>query len=292
VEAIIGGEVDDTLFGDDNDNSLDGERGEDQIEADDGRDRLTGGTDSDLLDAHDGNFDVVNCEDDDDLAIADRDDAVRNCETVDQPGARQPMVGRSARVRRAGKYRLRLPQGHRFFSLNQNLKIPLGSTVNPGTRAVRLVTQRSRMGPRQVASISAGRFTVRQRGRRRAVTELRLAGRRPDCRGSSPRGGRARRAKRSSGRALRVDVGGPVPAPKVSKRAGVSTALRRRGRKYRYRVRGLYSRGGSYGTEWLTQDRCDGTLTTVISGVVHVQDFGRGRTVTVRPGKPYLAAAR
>jgi len=30
----------------------------------------------------------------------------------------------------------------------------------------------------------------------------------------------------------------------------------------------------------------------VISGVVHVQDFGRGRTVKVRPGKPYLAAAR
>ena len=58
-----------------------------------------------------------------------------------------------------------------------------------------------------------------------------------------------------------------------------------------YEVRGKYSRGSSFGTEWLTEDRCNGTLTTVISGTVLVRDFGRGRTVTVRPGKPYLARA-
>jgi hypothetical protein len=50
-------------------------------------------------------------------------------------------------------------------------------------------------------------------------------------------------------------------------------------------VRGRYSIGGSFGTE----DRCDGTLTTVLSGTVRVWDLGRGRTVSVRPGDPYLA---
>jgi hypothetical protein len=39
----------------------------------------------------------------------------------------------------------------------------------------------------------------------------------------------------------------------------------------------------------MTEDRCDGTLTTVLSGTVRVRDFGRGKTVLVRPGDPYLA---
>jgi hypothetical protein len=291
VEVIDGGERDDTLSGDADRNLLNGGPGDDEIQANDGSDQLTGGKASDLLEARDGNSDVVDCEDDKDLAIADRDDAVRNCETVDRPGARQPIVGRYARVRQEGEYGLRLPQGRRFFSLTQNVKIPMGSTVDPKADDVRLVTARNRKGGRQVASVSAGRFAVRQSGRRPPVTELRLAGKRPSCRGSSTRQGRVSRAARSSARRLRVDVGGPASSPKVSNRAGVSRALRRRSRRARVSVRGRYSLGGSVGTKWVTEDRCDGTLTTVISGTVHVQDFGRGRTVTVRPGKPYLARA-
>ena len=297
VEAVIGSEVDDTLFGDHNANSLDGGRGEDRIEADDGRDRpddgrdrLTAGTESDLVNAHDGNVDVVDCGDDKDLAIADRDDTVRNnCETVDRPGERQPIVGRYARVLREGEYRLRLPQADRFFSLTQNLKIPIGSTIDPRDNDVRLVTARNDGGGRQVASVSEGRFGVRQRSRRGAVTELRLAGKLPDCRGSSNQDGRAKRAARSSPRRLRVAVGESVAAPKVSDRTGVSVARKKGSRGAR--VRGQYSRGAATGTEWLTEDRCAGTLTRVISGTVRVRDFGRRRTVTVRPGKAYLARA-
>jgi hypothetical protein len=36
-------------------------------------------------------------------------------------------------------------------------------------------------------------------------------------------------------------------------------------------------------------DRCDGTLTRVVRGVVSVRDTVRGKTVTVRAGKQYLA---
>jgi hypothetical protein len=57
-------------------------------------------------------------------------------------------------------------------------------------------------------------------------------------------------------------------------------------------VRGRHSWGASHGTEWLTKDRCDGTLTTVISGTVRVRDFGLGRTFTVRQGESHLAARR
>jgi hypothetical protein len=46
------------------------------------------------------------------------------------------------------------------------------------------------------------------------------------------------------------------------------------------------------GTIWLTEDRCDGTLTRVKRGVVAVQDFGTRKTKLVRAGKSYLARAK
>ena len=50
-------------------------------------------------------------------------------------------------------------------------------------------------------------------------------------------------------------------------------------------VRGEYSNAVAEGTEWITTDRCDGTLTRVISGTVTVTDRGRGRKVRVRAGE-------
>jgi ferric-dicitrate binding protein FerR (iron transport regulator) len=41
----------------------------------------------------------------------------------------------------------------------------------------------------------------------------------------------------------------------------------------------------------LTQDRCDGTLTTVKRGTVSVRDFKRRKTVSVQAGQSYLARA-
>ena len=46
------------------------------------------------------------------------------------------------------------------------------------------------------------------------------------------------------------------------------------------------------GTRWLTEDRCDGTLTRVTNGAVVVRDFKRHRKVLVRAGHSYLAKAK
>jgi hypothetical protein len=46
------------------------------------------------------------------------------------------------------------------------------------------------------------------------------------------------------------------------------------------------------GTRWLTEDRCDGTLTRVTNGAVVVRDYKRRRNVLVRAGHSYLAKAR
>ena len=43
------------------------------------------------------------------------------------------------------------------------------------------------------------------------------------------------------------------------------------------------------GTHWLTADRCDGTLTKVVRGVVQVADLPKHKTVSVPAGHSYLA---
>jgi hypothetical protein len=62
--------------------------------------------------------------------------------------------------------------------------------------------------------------------------------------------------------------------------------------KGKFRTTGKYSSATVRGTIWLTQDRCDGTLTTVKRGVVSVRDFRRKKTVSVKAGHSYLARAQ
>ena len=55
---------------------------------------------------------------------------------------------------------------------------------------------------------------------------------------------------------------------------------------------GRYAAATVRGTKWMVQDSCAGTLVRVTQGVVSVRDQVRSKTVTVRAGKRYLAAAR
>jgi hypothetical protein len=60
----------------------------------------------------------------------------------------------------------------------------------------------------------------------------------------------------------------------------------------KYRSHGRHSHATVRGTRWLTEDRCDGTLTRVTDGAVLVRDLKRHRSVLVREGDSYLAKAR
>lgn len=62
--------------------------------------------------------------------------------------------------------------------------------------------------------------------------------------------------------------------------------------KGRFRSKGRHSSASVKGTRWLTEDRCDGTLTVVREGVVAVRDLVRKKTITVRAGRSYLAKPR
>jgi hypothetical protein len=57
----------------------------------------------------------------------------------------------------------------------------------------------------------------------------------------------------------------------------------------KYRSYGRHSHATVRGTRWLTEDRCDGTLTRVTDGAVMVRDVKRHRSVLVRAGRSYLA---
>jgi Ca2+-binding RTX toxin-like protein len=271
VETVVGGTRGDSLYGDAHNNTVDGGSGEDFITGNLGNDRLVGGKAPDLVQARDGVVDLVACGDGGDLVIPDPSDRVRDCETVDRPVHPHPRVGRYAVLRTEGDFALQLPSGRRFFPWHGTLTIPIGSTVDPKASVVRLTTARTRSGVgQQVALVSAGRFTVRQKGDRRPITEFRLAGGPPDCPWSSRRRGVTRRRPP---RELDVAIG------KKKKQRG------------RYEVRGRYSIAGAVGTSWLTEDRCDGTFTHVDSGVVRVRDLVRKKIVTVRAGDSYLAHA-
>jgi hypothetical protein len=60
----------------------------------------------------------------------------------------------------------------------------------------------------------------------------------------------------------------------------------------RFRTHGRHSQATVRGTRWLTEDRCDGTLTRVTEGAVVVRDFARHRNIVVSAGHSYLARKR
>jgi hypothetical protein len=56
-----------------------------------------------------------------------------------------------------------------------------------------------------------------------------------------------------------------------------------------FQTKGKHSAATVVGTKWLVEDRCDSTLTRVVSGRVSVRDFAKKKTVIVRAGKKYVA---
>jgi hypothetical protein len=166
-----------------------------------------------------------------------------------------------------GTVRLQLPGASRSVPLREAVEVPIGSTLDARRGTVSVVTTKRRGGGAvQEGRFRGGAFTVLQRRVARPVTQLRLTG------------GRFRACRRSG-----------VGRASVRVRLRARLATKQRGKT---QVRGRYSVGGSYGTTWLTEDRCDGTLTRVLSGAVRVRDLRRHRTVVVRAGHRYLARAR
>jgi Ca2+-binding RTX toxin-like protein len=273
VEDVDGGGVDDTFGGSGGRNRLDGGAGEDYVDGRRGSDELLGGASIDVVRARDGRTrDTVRCGRGKDFAIVNRGDRVgRDCEAFDNGLRRVPRTGVAFLLRPVrGANGFGPPGMRRTVPLQDRLRVPMASNVDTRRRgsSVRLVSARTARS-RPSGVFSGGLFQVRQGRARGSVAELRLRG------GNF---GVCRRASR--GRS------GAAPA----QRRRIIRRLRGRARGG-YRARGRHSAATVRGTDFSVVDRCDGTLTTVRSGVVRVRDFRRRRTVTVRAGRSYLARA-
>jgi hypothetical protein len=84
-----------------------------------------------------------------------------------------------------------------------------------------------------------------------------------------------------------------------SKRRGASVRAAKKGRgglwgdgKGRFSVRGDSSSATVRGTKWYVENRCNGTYTRVVRGVVAVRDFAKKKTIVLRAGGTYTAKKR
>jgi len=161
----------------------------------------------------------------------------------------------------SGDVEVRPAGATRYRDLTARRRYPVGVTVDAQEGAVRLVVSRG-AGSVSKAVFSEGKFTVAQgRGDDPLVT-LTLTG------------------------------------PSYADVCDAATAARKRKRRVRrlwgdgkgsFRTSGRYSAATVRGTRWLTEDRCDGTVTRVLRGEVAVDDFRREEpepTPTPTPGPP------
>jgi Ca2+-binding RTX toxin-like protein len=269
VENVATGGGADTLTGNDAANSLDSGGGEDYSDGGGGADAVQMGAARDVARMRDGVADTVDCGPSTDFAIVDAIDVVaKSCERVDK-GKSRSKLGSAVTLRPlGGGAAFGLAGMHRTVPLKDLIGVPLGTKLDSTLGGVRL-TAALGGGRTQTGDFSLGEFVVKQSRSEGGLTELRLTG--------GPGLGTCPAAKRGGGAGARG--------------AASHRVLRRLfGRGHgRFRSRGRYSTATVRGTEWIVNDRCDGTLTSVKRGTVRVHDLVRNRTVTLRSGQRYLA---
>ena len=187
------------------------------------------------------------------------------CETdvIQRP---QPGVIVGARAV-SGRVLVKEPGENKFVALDGQTEIPVGSKVD-ATHGMINLTAGFGGGRTNSSRFYSGLFTILQKRARNAFMTLRLDG------------GNFRVCGQSSLSTLGTDAKRKRPVRKLWGDG-----------KGRFTTRGRYSSATVRGTKWLVQDRCDGTLTRVLRGVVLVRDFRARKNVTVRAGRIYLAKA-
>jgi hypothetical protein len=281
IEDVQGGGDEDTFDGSNVPNKLEGASGEDYVDGEGEADTLRGGSGRDVIRGRrDGRSDIVDCGRGVDFAIVDRRDRVRgNCERRDRGVGNRPDLGAEVVVEpRAGANQFGLPGMERTVPLEDRINLPLSSRVDANEGRVDVTSARNPADDEQDGTFYEGAFVVAQR--ESGLTELRLEGDLSGCRaGASKRGGK--KSRRGRDRKLWSRTTGRF---RTRGRASYATVTTRT----RYNTH-IAAASASPQTVWLTQDRCDGTLTRVRVGAVAVFDYGRGENVLVEAGESYLA---
>jgi CSLREA domain-containing protein len=167
-----------------------------------------------------------------------------------------PTPGETVNVSlRSGTVKVKLPGSDEFFTLKDGQQVPVGTTMDTTKGQITMVAA----GRKQKAWFYDGLFKFGQTRGRKPLTTLSLT-----AKLACPKGN------------------GAIAAAKKKRRLWGDG-------KGRFRTKGSFSSATVRGTKWLTEDRCNGTLTRVTKGTVTVRDFKRKRNVIVRAGQRYLA---
>jgi hypothetical protein len=171
-------------------------------------------------------------------------------------------------------------KGVGFVPLVESRNLPIGSVIDARGGVARITTATGAAGAAgrvQVGDFGAGQFKVLQNRRERGLAELDLVV--------------AQAAAGSCAAAAAAAAVGRARAAAPRRHSHRVLAQLRASAAGQFRTRGRFSAATVRGTAWDTVDRCDGTLTRVVRGVVLVRDFRRAVTIAVRAGKSYLAQA-
>jgi streptogramin lyase len=165
----------------------------------------------------------------------------------------------------SGVVKIRLRGARTFTTLPKDGKtIPVGAEVDTTAGRVRL-TAAAGTGSTvtKTSEFYGGRFTISQAASKDAVLDVKLSGPLAGCGAGAAFRAKAKKAK---GRLVWGDGKGT------------------------FRTTGKRSAATVRGTNWLVEDRCDGTtLTRVVRGVVAVRDDVKKKTVTLTAGRSYVA---
>ena len=158
------------------------------------------------------------------------------------------------------------PDDPRFRRIVGAANLVSGWTLDVTKGRVALTTATGARGATQTAQAYEGFFTALQSGGAAPVTDLKLR----------------------SGNFDAVCGSGGVDIARASANTKSVRHLWAKG-SGKFRTVGRFAAAAVRGTEWETDDRCDGTLITVKTGAVSVFDTTAQKTVVVTAGHSYLA---
>jgi FG-GAP repeat len=184
------------------------------------------------------------------------------------PALESPVLAESGNITQvSGAILVLLPGSTHFTSLKGSAHIPFGTIVD-ATHGVATITVAGQHGETETARYFGGRFLITQRHDGMVVATLE-GGNFAACR---------KRAKHASAHA----GGGPAALLARSRRRPVRKLWTNA--HGRFTTKGTYAAGAVQGTEWLTEDFCNGTLVIVTRDRVKVTDRVHHRTHIVRAG--------
>jgi streptogramin lyase len=188
----------------------------------------------------------------------------------------QTVVATTAR----GQVTVQRPAAPAFVPLTGATTLPVGSVIDTHQGAVTIVTALPGRR-RQSATFWGGTFSIRQA--KSGMTDIFLTGGDFSACGRTPHTKSTRAAIARSHRSRSATRG---------RSRKVIRQLWAKDHHGLFTTHGLDSTSTVRGTYWLTQDRCDGTLTRVRQGTVAVKNLKTGRHTLVRAGHQQLARSR